>query len=53
MTIVFFYFRTFFNEALEAIPSLSPEDRKTSEQILADIRMKMRLQVMCLQVVDY
>ncbi|XP_063699277.1 exocyst complex component 2 [Culicoides brevitarsis] len=45
--------KTFFNEALEAIPTLSPTDRKASEVVIEDVKKKMRLQVICLSVVDY
>lgn len=48
--IILFY-RAFFSEALEAIPSLDHEDRKKANEIVAEIKQKMKLQIMCLQVV--
>lgn len=45
-------YRAFFNEALEGIPTLNPEERKKTEDIISDIKKKMKLQIMCLQVVN-
>lgn len=43
--------KSFFMEALEAIPSLSHDDKKKANEIVAEIKQKMKLQIMCLQVV--
>lgn len=43
--------KSFFTEALEAIPALEHEDRKKANEIVSEIKQKMKLQLMCLQVV--
>lgn len=42
--------KTFFNEALEAIPQLSKEGEKQVAEILANVKSNMKLQLMCFSV---
>lgn len=42
--------KTFFSEALEAIPKLSREGEKQVADILAAIKVNMKLQLMCFTV---
>lgn len=42
--------KSFFNEALEAIPQLSEEGEKQVASALASIKQNMRLHMMCFSV---
>jgi hypothetical protein len=46
------FHRSFFNEAIEAVPALSDDGNKRVNTILQQIKQDMRLQIMCLKVVD-